>query len=123
MVQELCTGGSLLDVVRSEAPLSEERAAHCFRGIIKSVLHCHQVRGGGHRPAVCDGLPQPSGPMVLTRAALPAPTIPARWACCTATSSQTTSSSRPEGAHPRCCGVGGDRCGLEGGPCRALRAK
>jgi len=48
MVQELCTGGSLGDVLRhSMGPLSEASAARLFRGIIKSVLHCHQVRATG----------------------------------------------------------------------------
>ena len=46
MVQELCTGRTLLDVIRAQAPMKEERAATLFRGIIKSVLHCHQVRPG-----------------------------------------------------------------------------
>ena len=44
MVQELCTGRTLLDVIRAQAPMREELAATLFRGIIKSVLHCHQVR-------------------------------------------------------------------------------
>ena len=56
-MQELCPGGTLTDILQqSMAPLSEERAAGLFRGIIKSVLHCHQVRamqtschvGAGH---------------------------------------------------------------------------
>ena len=42
-VEELCTGRTLLDVISAQAPLQEERAATLFRGVIKSVLHCHQV--------------------------------------------------------------------------------
>ena len=44
IIQELCTGGNLLDVIRAEAPMNEKRAAALFRGMIKAVLHCHQVR-------------------------------------------------------------------------------
>ena len=45
-VQELCAGQTLQEVIKTQAPLREERAASLFRGIIKSVLHCHQV--GAH---------------------------------------------------------------------------
>ena len=30
-----------------EAPLKEERAAAIFHGVIRSVMHCHEVRGAG----------------------------------------------------------------------------
>ena len=54
LVQELCTGGSLLDLMRQRAPLSEPRAAAIFRSVVKAVLHCHQVgarrEGAGGRP-------------------------------------------------------------------------
>ena len=46
MVQELCTGRTLLDVIRKHAPLGEAHAAALFRGVVKSVLHCHQVHEG-----------------------------------------------------------------------------
>ena len=44
LVQELCTGGTLKDVFRT-APRAagEARIAGLFRGVVKSVLHCHQV--------------------------------------------------------------------------------
>ena len=45
-VQELCTGRTLQEVIKTQAPLKEERAAALFRGVVKSVLHCHQVREG-----------------------------------------------------------------------------
>ena len=49
LVQELCDGGTLGDVMRAaQAPLDEERAAGLFRGIVKSVLHCHQVGWRAH---------------------------------------------------------------------------
>ena len=44
MVQELCTGRTLEDVIGAQAPMREELAATLFRGVVKSVLHCHQVR-------------------------------------------------------------------------------
>ena len=47
LIQELCGGGSLgarLQQPMAAPPLEEGRAANLFRGIIKSVLHCHQVR-------------------------------------------------------------------------------
>jgi len=51
--QELCAGGSVIDVLKqalaNRVTISEERAALLFRGIIKSVLHCHQV-GVLHMP-------------------------------------------------------------------------
>ena len=45
--QELCSGGNLSDALRSGVPHGlggEARLAQLFRGIVKSVLHCHQVR-------------------------------------------------------------------------------
>ena len=119
IVQELCSGGALSDVIRKSAePLSEERAASLFRGIIKSVLHCHQVRtygGGVHAleapiighwavrivvdcvheiPAVSSLLScaRISDADALTLS--PTSTDARRWASCTATSSPRTSSSR-----------------------------
>ena len=41
---QLCAGGSLLDLIKRKTPVTEERVAVMFRGIIKSVLHCHQAR-------------------------------------------------------------------------------
>ena len=41
---QLCGGGSLVGLLKKSPTLSEERCASLFRGIIKSVLHCHQVR-------------------------------------------------------------------------------
>ena len=58
IIQELCTGGSVLDTVRVKAPLGEDAAASIFRGIVKSVLHCHQVRLNWGRPR--DGPPRGS---------------------------------------------------------------
>ena len=53
LVQELCSGGSLIDYLIKNAPLSEARAASIFHQIIKSVLHCHEVRApGGRRGSV-----------------------------------------------------------------------
>ena len=46
MVQELCSGGSLHTMLQARGSLGEEAAAGLFRSIIKSALHCHQVRGG-----------------------------------------------------------------------------
>ena len=43
MVQEMCQGGNLMQLLEQNQPLSEEDAAHMFRGMIKSVLHCHQM--------------------------------------------------------------------------------
>ena len=44
IVQELCVGGSLHAVTRlAPGPSDEARLAGLFRGIVKSVLHCHQV--------------------------------------------------------------------------------
>ena len=44
LVQELCSGGSLGDLLRrAPGPLAEARAARLFRGVVKSVLHCHQL--------------------------------------------------------------------------------
>ena len=57
LIQELCEGGNLLDVIRDKAPLCEEQAAGIFRGIIKSVLHCHQAR-----PCPCLPFPNPDVP-------------------------------------------------------------
>ena len=37
----------MLDWVRVKAPLGEDMAAAIFRGVVKSVLHCHQVQGAG----------------------------------------------------------------------------
>ena len=50
IVQEICTGGTLGQL---RIPLSEHRAALLFRGIIKSVMHCHQ-RGVLHRDVKLD---------------------------------------------------------------------
>ena len=36
--------GTLHDMIRVEAPLDERRASGTFRGIVRAVLHCHQVR-------------------------------------------------------------------------------
>ena len=44
LVQELCTGGTLKDAFDGMAPVGEARVAGIFRGIVKAVLHCHQVR-------------------------------------------------------------------------------
>ena len=44
LVQELCAGGSLIDYLMKHAPLTEERAASIFHDVLKSVLHCHEVR-------------------------------------------------------------------------------
>ena len=46
MVQELCSGGSLHNMLQTRGSFGEEAAAGLFRSIIKSALHCHQVRGG-----------------------------------------------------------------------------
>ena len=43
-VQELCKGQTLREVIKAQAPLKEGHAAALFRDIVKSVLHCHQVR-------------------------------------------------------------------------------
>ena len=44
LIQELCTGGTLHDLLRrAPGPLSEARAARLFRCVVKSVLHCHQL--------------------------------------------------------------------------------
>ena len=44
LVQELCAGGTLAGVLRgASTPLSEARSAGFLRGILKSVLHCHQM--------------------------------------------------------------------------------
>ena len=43
LVQELCEGGSLSEVFKKPGPLNEERAASLFRGIVKALLHCHQM--------------------------------------------------------------------------------
>ena len=59
LVMDLCDGGSLIDMLHREAPLPEPKAATIFRSVIKSVMHCHQVRGpappgapgAGGRPA------------------------------------------------------------------------
>ena len=54
-VQELCTGGTLKAYLRArgEELIPEAHAAAMFGCIIKSVLHCHQVRWkeGGLRAA------------------------------------------------------------------------
>jgi len=56
LVQELCTGGNLQDMLRqTPEPMSEARAARLFRGIVKSVLHCHQVRAHGTPEGKCGG--------------------------------------------------------------------
>ena len=52
-MQELCTGRTLQDVISAQAPLKEEHAATLFRGVVKSVLHCHQVRTGARRGRAC----------------------------------------------------------------------
>ena len=44
LVQELCTGGTLKDAFGPcRARVGEARVAGIFRGIVKAVLHCHQV--------------------------------------------------------------------------------
>ena len=43
MVQEMCRGGNLMQLIEKSAPISEQVAAQLFRGMIKSVLHCHQM--------------------------------------------------------------------------------
>ena len=43
LVQELCAGGTIRDVIHAEAPMNERRAATIFRQMIKAVMHCHQV--------------------------------------------------------------------------------
>ena len=43
IVQELCPGRTLMDVIKAQAPMREDLAASLFRGVVKSVLHCHQV--------------------------------------------------------------------------------
>ena len=44
LIQELCTGGTLEDLLRRAAgPLPEERVAPLFRGVVKSIMHCHQL--------------------------------------------------------------------------------
>ena len=43
-MQELCKGQTLREVIKAQAPLKEGHAAALFRDIVKSVLHCHQVR-------------------------------------------------------------------------------
>ena len=43
LIQELCTGGTLADLLLQAAgPMSEAQAAPLFRGVVESVLHCHQ---------------------------------------------------------------------------------
>ena len=42
IVQELCRG-TLSDLVKAMAPVSEARAAVLFRGMLKPVVHCHQM--------------------------------------------------------------------------------
>ena len=43
LIQELCAFGTLEDLLRKAAgPLSEVQVARLFRGVVKSVLHCHQ---------------------------------------------------------------------------------
>ena len=46
IVQEMCTGGSLKEAIR--AGLTEARAAQLFRGLVRSVIHCH-LMGVMHR--------------------------------------------------------------------------
>ena len=78
LVQELCAGGTLSDVMRrTQGPVSEERAASLFRGIVKSVLHCHQVRAGGGGGGVGGG--RSPACFVLAR---PATTYIGRGALC-----------------------------------------
>ena len=105
LVQELCSGGTLSDLIlrKSTQPIGEERAAGLFRGIIKSVLHCHQVGARGdlssapppwmgelHRDVMPD-TPLIRRSLVFYNGPLPRPTWPfhplrlRRWACCTAT--------------------------------------
>ena len=44
LIQELCTGGTLEDLLRRAAgPLPEAQVAPLFRSIVKSILHCHQL--------------------------------------------------------------------------------
>ena len=43
IVQEICQGGNLMQLLEQNPPLSEEIAATFFRAMIKSVLHCHQL--------------------------------------------------------------------------------
>ena len=49
MVQELCSGGSLHSLLQTRGAIGEEAAAGLFRSIVKSVLHCHQVRARASR--------------------------------------------------------------------------
>ena len=42
MVQEMCQGGNLMQLIELY-PLEEADAATLFRGMIKAVLHCHQM--------------------------------------------------------------------------------
>ena len=44
LVQEMCAGGNLREMMRAKGKVGEAAAARIFRGVVKSVLHCHQVR-------------------------------------------------------------------------------
>ena len=54
-VQEECNGGTLKNAMHgglAPGPAGEAKLALLFRGIVKSVLHCHQVRGDLERGAL-----------------------------------------------------------------------
>lgn len=43
VVQEMCRGGNLMQLLEQNHALVESDAATLFRGMIKAVLHCHQL--------------------------------------------------------------------------------